>query len=122
MRRPAVLVLTLAACGGGGAGDDGVSTEYTRLIGRSWSVPAGNFDTYKCTRIEIPEDMYVTSFRSASPQGSHHSVLTIARSDTLQMGDYDCSVTALDLQMVYASGVGTDDLTFPEGTAVRLRA
>jgi hypothetical protein len=124
MGRVVLSLMVLAACGGGGTGDDGDDTpaEFTRLIGRTWTVPAGNFDTYKCTRIQIPEDMYVTAFRSAAPQGSHHSVLTVARSDTLQLGDYDCSVGALDLQMLYAAGVGTDDLQFPPGVAVRLRA
>ena len=119
MRLAAVSVLTLAACGGGGSGDD-TPAEFTRLIGRTWSVPAGNFDTYKCTRIEVPEDMYVSAFRSQAPIGSHHSVLTISRADNLQMGDYDCGVSALDLQMLYAGGIGTDDLAFPEGLAVRL--
>jgi hypothetical protein len=122
MRRlAAVSVLTLAACGGGGSGDD-TPEEFTRLIGRTWAVPAGNFDTYKCTRIRIPEDMYVTAFRSQAPVGSHHSVLTMSRANNLTMGDYDCDVGALDLQMLYAGGIGTDDLAFPEGLAVRLNA
>jgi len=119
---PVIGLLVLAACGGGGSTGDDTPTEFTRLIGRTWTVPAGNFDTYKCTRIQIPEDMYVTAFRTQAPLGSHHAVLTIARADDLQLGDYDCSVGTLDLQMLYASGVGTDDLVFPEGVAVRLRA
>lgn len=123
MRRVVLLLVVFAACGGNGPdpGDD-TPAEFTRLIGRSWTVPAGNFDTYKCVRIQIPEDMYVTAFRSEAPTGSHHAVLTIARADDLQMGDYDCSVSSLDLQMLYASGIGTSDLTFPDGVAVRLRA
>jgi hypothetical protein len=120
--RAATVVCVLTACGGGAGTGDDTPQEYTRLIGRTWSVPAGDFDSYKCIRIQIPEDIYVTSFRSLAPAGSHHSVLTIARADNLQMGEYDCSVTSLDLQMLYAAGIGTDDLTFPEGTAVRLRA
>src|SRR5262245_28721658 len=109
MRLPLVLVILVAACGSGG-GDtpdavDDTPSEFTRLIGRTWTVPAGNFDTYKCIRIQVPEDMYVTSFRTVAPPGSHHAVLTISRADNLTLGEYDCSVAALDLQMLYASGV-----------------
>ena len=121
MRRWLLVFLSLTgACGGSGEGDDAPS-DWTPLIGRSWSVPSGTLDEYRCVRIEIPETIFVTGFRSVAPPGSHHAVLTRTRSST-QLGEYDCSVGALDLEMLYASGIGTDDLQFPEGVAVRLTA
>jgi hypothetical protein len=123
-----VCAAILAACTGGGAddtaddGDDGddAPSDYARLIGRTWSVPAGSYDVYKCIRIPVTEEMYVTGFRSDAPVGSHHSVLTVSRADGLTQGEYDCGVATLDLQMIYAAGIGTSDFELPDGVAVRL--
>jgi hypothetical protein len=118
-----IFVTILAACGGGGGGepDAGATpSEYARLIGRTWSVPAGSYDVYKCVRIPITEPVYVTAFRSDAPLGSHHSVLTVSRADGLPQGEYDCDVSTLDLNMVYAAGIGTSDFELPAGVAVRL--
>jgi hypothetical protein len=82
-----------------------------------------NSDTegYRCIRAQVPEDMWITSFRSLSPTGTHHTVLTISTTST-QLGEYDCTAGSLDNQMLYAAGVGTDDNTFPPGVAIRLTA
>ena len=39
-----------------------------------------------------------------------------------QTGDYDCSAGTLDNEMLYAAGVGTDDLDFPPGVAMHIAA
>lgn len=129
--RHVVLVsfLVLAACGGNGSnpGDDQPDADagqpdaddaWTPLIGRSWNVPAGVFDVYRCTRIMITEDTYIAGFRSQAPLGSHHAVLTTSTTNPGQLGDYDCGVQTVDYHMLYASGVGTDDLVFPDGVGV----
>ncbi len=124
------------ACGGGdpatadaggpgdvdaaGAADAAIPEGWTQLIGRTWSLPAGQPDTYKCIRIQLAEDLFIAGFRSQAPLGSHHAVVTLA--DGGALGEYDCQVGSLDTQMLYASGVGTDDLLFPDGVAMRLRA
>jgi hypothetical protein len=132
-----VSILALAAaCGGGGNpgddGDDGGTADaappdannegWTRLIGRTWDIPAGVNDVYKCIRIQVDQDIYVTGFRSQAPLGSHHAVLTFATSNPGQLGEYDCSVGTLDFRMLYASGVGTDDLVFPDDVGVHIAA
>jgi hypothetical protein len=66
------------------------------------------------------QDTYVSAFRSVAPQGTHHAVLTI--SDTGTDGEYDCNSGNLDSRMLYSSGVGTDDLMFPSGVAIKLKA
>jgi hypothetical protein len=129
-----ILVFGLGACGGGGGTNDDepdpdASTapdagpgDWTRLIGRSWTIPAGVNDIYRCTRVRVEQDTYVQGFRSVAPTGSHHAVLTVADSNPGQLGDYNCAVGSLDLKMLYASGVGTDDLLFPDDVGVLIPA
>jgi hypothetical protein len=137
--RKLVLLLSafaIAACGSSGSSPPGDDTsgddtpapdappaigDWTNLIGRGWMVPAGSADTYRCTRIMVTQDMWVTGFRAVAPTGTHHTVVTISTNGS-QLGDYDCSVGSLDFQMLYASGVGTDDLMFPTGVAMKVKA
>jgi len=131
MKRVATAIaLTLVACGGGNStpGDDVVDVDagvtpggFVELIGRDWEVPPGSADTYKCRRIMITEDMWISGFRAIAPTGTHHTVVTFSNNSTM-LGDYDCSVGSLDIQMLYAAGVGTDELMFPPGVGMKLRA
>jgi hypothetical protein len=100
--------------------DSGIPADFQMLISRSWTMPSDT-EGYKCVRVQVPSDMWVTAFRSLSPVGTHHSVLTISTSST-QTGDYDCGAGSLDNQMLYAAGVGTDDNAFPDGVAIHLAA
>jgi hypothetical protein len=133
----AIIATGLCACGkdiasGGGADapaaidapapfDGPTADGWTPLIARSWDLAPGATNTYKCTRIKVANDMWVAGFRAHSPTGTHHSVLTISTSST-QTGDYDCSAGSLDNEMLYAAGVGTDDLNFPPGVAMHIAA
>lgn len=100
--------------------DASVPPGFQMLISRSWTMDQGT-QGYKCVRIQVPSDMWVTAFRSLAPIGTHHSVLTISTTST-QLGDYDCGPGTLDNQMLYAAGVGTDDNEFPPGVAIHLAA
>jgi hypothetical protein len=128
MRKPpfAALFVILVGCGGGGEDPPAVdapppATGWGPLIGRSWTVPAGSADTYKCIRIAITEDMWISGFRAIAPLGTHHTVITLSNNGS-QLGEYDCSVGSLDIQMLYASGVGTEELNFPDGVAMKIKA
>ena len=103
-----------------GGSDSGTAGDFQMLISRSWTM-ASDTQGYKCVRIQVPSDMWVTAFRSMSPVGTHHTVLTISTSST-QTGEYDCTAGSLDNQMLYAAGVGTDDNAFPPGVAIHLTA
>jgi len=133
----ALIVAAAAACGGGGnngnpdaAGSgspdaamgspDANMAGWTKLIGRSWSLVAGQTDTYKCVRITIPQDMYITAFKAVAPEGTHHTVVTMSPSGT--DGEYDCMAGNLDLNMLFASGVGTDMMEFPAGVGIKVPA
>jgi hypothetical protein len=111
-----------ARTGGGADAIDGPTSDgWTPLIARSWTLAPGATNTYKCTRIKVANDMWIAGFRAASPIGTHHSVLTISTTNTAT-GDYDCTAGSLDTQMLYAAGVGTDDLMFPAGVAMHITA
>jgi hypothetical protein len=135
MRAWVAAVLVLVACGsskspanpdsgngsGADAATDGNNNGWTTLISRTWDLGSG-METYKCRRIQIPTEMWISGFRAMSPVGTHHEVLTISTSGSSQTGDYDCSAGSLDPQMLYAAGVNTDDLVFPAGEAVHVPA
>jgi hypothetical protein len=112
---------TLDAAGSGSNVDAAVPAGWTVLISRPWSLPP-NLEGYKCRRIQVPEDMWISAFRVMAPTGTHHEVVTILPSGAT--GDYDCNAGtgALTNQMLYAAGVGTDDLAFPPGVAIHLAA
>lgn len=109
----------------GGTPDVQVPDGYTKLIGRTWTLQAGQLDIYRCVRVTIPTDMYITSIMSQAPLGTHHTVLSIA--DGFggaggPDGEQDCNVNTLGLHMLYASGVGTSPLDFPENVGIKIAA
>ena len=94
---------------------------YTKLIGRSWSLKVGEQDIYRCVRLTVPEDMYVTSIIAQAPPGTHHTVLSIASGMAAGAdGEQDCSVQTLGTHMLYASGVGTSPLDFPADVGLKI--
>ncbi|CAN5833256.1 hypothetical protein BH11MYX2_BH11MYX2_24560 [soil metagenome] len=148
----ALALLALAACGTQGSpgtnGDDQPGTDagsnsgsdggsdggsegsfvppagYTRLLGRTWSLAAGETDTYKCVRVTLTEDTYLTNIIAHAPNGSHHAVLSIAGANNTSGadGEYNCNVGANGMVMLFASGVGTSPLDFPAGVGVKIAA
>ena len=136
-----VAVLCAIGCGGdegGGGGADAPKAidapgtqpdafvppaDYTKLIGGSWSLAAGQLDTYRCVRLTIAADTYITNIVAQAPPQSHHTVLSISSSRTAGPdGEYACDVGELGMQMLYASGLGTSPLDFPAGVSVRIPA
>ncbi len=141
MRQFAVLLAVFAVgCGSDGSsnsGDDGPPIDapagtpdapplpagYTKLVGRTWSLPAGATDTYRCIRYTVPADTYITNITAQAPSGTHHTVLSISASNVAGPdGEYDCSVGTIGRPMIYASGVGTDPLDFPTNVGLKIPA
>lgn len=129
-------IAAAAGCGGDGPSNPGdpdaagppidaeVPAGYTRLVGRTWSLAAGQSDTYRCVRMTMTQDVYITGFRAQAPQGTHHTVLSIANTSSTMGpdGEYDCAVGTLGLKMLYASGVGTAEYNFPDGVGIKVSA
>lgn len=136
-----LVAATAVGCGSdgnpGGGGDDAppppdsmgtpdtppLPDGYTRLIGRTWSLQAGAQDVYRCVRLTIPQDMYITSIMAQAPLGTHHTVLSIVTSSSPD-GEQDCfaSTGVLGAVMLYASGVGTSPLDFPSNVGIKIAA
>lgn len=96
---------------------------YTKLIGRTWSIPAGGRDIYKCVRITVPTEMYITDIIAQAPLGTHHTVLSIASGNAAGAdGEQDCAVSTIGRNMMYASGVGTDPFSFPTDVGLKIPA
>ena len=111
------------APGGGNADAYIPPSDYTKLIGRTWSVPGAGHDIYKCVRLTIPTEMYITDIIAQAPNGTHHTVLSIASGNAAGPdGEQDCSVGTLGRTMLYASGVGTDAFSFPQGVGLKVAA
>jgi len=100
--------------------DAAIPAGYEMLISRPWTMASDN-EGYKCIRTQVANDMWISAFRSLSPAGTHHSVLTI--SDTASTtGEYDCTSLTPDPRMLYAAGVQTDDNELPAGVAIHVAA
>ncbi|MEZ4402188.1 MAG: hypothetical protein R3B06_19330 [Kofleriaceae bacterium] len=135
-----LAALAAAACGsdgGGGGGGDidaapdvvdaavdaAVPQGFTRLVGRSWSLPPGASDTYRCVRLTLPTAVTVSEIMAQSPLGTHHTVLSIASGSSAGAdGEFNCSAGDLGMVMLYASGVGTSPLVFPAGVGMTIPA
>lgn len=131
-----VLALTPACGSDGGSGADASNNPnvdgstnptvdastggFVELIAADFTIPAGE-ELYRCARITVTEDVYISSFRALSPLGTHHTVTTIDTSGAAD-GEFPCSANTLSDQMIYASGVGTDVLEFPAGVAMKVSA
>ncbi|MDB4962056.1 MAG: hypothetical protein JWP01_2055 [Myxococcales bacterium] len=97
--------------------------DFTKLIGRTWTLAGGQLDTYVCMRATVAADTYITNIVAQAPSGTHHTVLSIATGNVAGPdGEYDCDVGELGTQMLYASGVGTSPLDFPTGVGVKIAA
>ncbi len=121
-RFASLLLILLAACGGGDStGADGGEPatdandtpsvdaneeSWAPLVMGSWTLPAGGEDTSDTHQIVLDRDIYIGAIRPIEPIGTHHTVLSIAGGSGV----------------VYASGVGTNAVTFPEGVGLKLAA
>jgi hypothetical protein len=109
------------------AADEGLVSDYLAdagdgwksLIQAHWILPA-NSEQYRCARLTATEDVAVHSFRTVSPLGTHHTVLTMTREPTEPDGLTVCNVSTNARSMLSGSGVGTNDYTLDDGVAVVL--
>ena len=115
MRTFALAVVCLfAACGNDGgspsgspdAPGGGVGT-WTTLIQKGWTLPPGGENTSDLQIETIDHTMVIGGIRPLAPTGTHHTLLFKGLSGT---------------NAIYASGVGTNELMFPPGKAMKIDA
>ncbi|MBX3157786.1 MAG: hypothetical protein KF773_17590 [Deltaproteobacteria bacterium] len=118
------------ACGGSPAnpGDDDDSPDappavdpegFQKLMEGDWQLGPGE-EGYFCVYVTVPRDLYVKSFRPLTPPGTHHTVLTRYTGASPADGTVRCSVGTNGQSMIYGSGVGAPDFSFPEGVGLHL--
>lgn len=94
-----------AASTGAGGGD---ALDWTPLLTGEWQLDTGEEITSQFFTITAERDILVGAIRPIAPLGTHHTVLALGGFTT---GNY-----------IYASGVDTNELVFPEGVGLRIPA
>jgi len=94
--------------GGGGSGVGGDAGQWTPIITADWELLPGSEKTSDVHTVTLDHDIYVGAIRPIAPVGTHHTVLAI--------GDLGAG------NVIYASGVGTNPLVFPDGIGLKLPA
>lgn len=108
MRQTRLLVLVmLAACGM--SDPENATPNWSPLITKSWSLAPGGEKTDDLAIITLDRDVYVGGIRPIAPPGTHHTL--VSRGESIASPN-----------IIYASGVGTNELMFPAGTGLKLTA
>jgi hypothetical protein len=94
---------------------------FQTLLAGDWSLPPGG-EGYFCVYATVPRDIYIKGFRPLNPPGTHHSVLTLYSGASPADGVVPCNVGTNGQSMIYGSGVGATDFTFPDGVGLHLVA
>ena len=119
-----VLSFGSVGCGNnnGQTGSDAGVSFTEPLVERSWTLPAG-LETYKCKGLVAVQDLYIKGFRAHTDPALARMTVTV--SDMVgTIGDYDCGPADgfFSSRMIYAAGPGVNDVHFPAGNGVVVRA
>jgi hypothetical protein len=97
------------ACGGGSGepSPDAAPSGWQPLITKGWQLVPGGEKTSDLQIDTTERDLVIGGLRPLAPIGTHHTVLFRGATGT---------------NMIYASGVGTNELMFPPGKALRIPA
>jgi hypothetical protein len=94
------------------------------LISRSWTQAASS-ESYQCREVQATADLYLTGFHPTLPPGQFRMwVVTSDAATNATPGDFACAsttITASGNRLIYAAGMGTNDIQFPSGAGVRIR-
>jgi hypothetical protein len=95
---------------------------WAALIGRSSTLEAQT-EAYRCTRVVVPADQYITGFRTVAGPALRLAYVEIPPDNALPLGDFDCSLSTISQSKpIYAAATGTDDFLFPAGTGIHVPA
>jgi hypothetical protein len=108
-------------------GDDGSDVTpdsgdtFKVLVERDWSLGATQPEDRQCRWVKITEDMYIVGFHAEAPAGTHHAMVTMT-STPQTTGNYHCDALKNETTLVYAGGIGVEDLMLPPGVAFKIPA
>ncbi|NUP05446.1 MAG: hypothetical protein HOW73_05225 [Polyangiaceae bacterium] len=97
---------SVADGGSGTGGQDNL--DWQTLITGEWDLAPGGEITSDIHTITADRDIYVGAIRPIAPPGTHHTVLALGNLGTGNI--------------IYASGVNTNALVFPEGVGLKIPA
>jgi hypothetical protein len=109
----------------------GSGGQFETLMDYEWTVDPG-VEAYYCGYRTLTEDLYISDFRPIVPEGTHHVVLGYqnpahdegyfpAVEGVPPTADVCTGVTFGDV-FAFAATVGTEELSMPEGVAVKIPA
>ena len=119
-----VLPLIAAACSSDGTSraEPEAQSEWQELIAGDWHLDAGAED-YQCVRLTLTDDVLVAGFKPLGLEGMHHTTLTLddpsADDGIFRCGEFQ---GALDEMGIWATGVNTNPVEFPEAVGMVLPA
>jgi hypothetical protein len=100
---------------------DDPKVAWESLITAEWNI-GPNQERYFCQRTTLKEDVYLGAIRAVNPLGTHHTALTAEPGEATEPdGLTECN-SALSPQGIFGSGVGTNEVFYPDGVGLRLRA
>ncbi len=94
--------------------------DFEVLLDGSWEIPVGT-EFYKCVRLTVAEDTYISSFRAIGPVGTHHTVVSVGPPNAPD-GITTCGANDNHPSMIFGSGIGPAEFHFPEGVGVKIPA
>ena len=110
MRASTLAIVLCVACGGGGSDEpspDANAGGWQPLIEKGWTLAPGGEKTSDLQLDNLDRDVVIGGLRPLAPVGTHHTLLFKGANGT---------------NVIYASGVGTNELMFPAGKALRIPA
>ena len=107
--RAVTLAIVLGACGSSGSGEPGPDAGggWQPLIAKGWTLSPGGEKTSDIQLERLEHEVVIGGIRPLAPTGTHHTLLFRGANGT---------------NAIYASGVGTNELMFPPGKAMRIPA
>jgi len=92
---------------------------WVNLVSQSWSLEPGT-EGYWCQRVTVAEDFWVSGMRAVAPSGTHHT--TLGKDSGGPDGTFRCGGFSTGSELLFGSGVGTDEVELPSGLAIKVTA
>lgn len=125
MRSPCLAATAVLLLVGGcfdDMSDPPVDDGFENLITRDWELKPSE-QKYWCIRKTVTEDIYISSFQSMAPPGTHHTILSAGYAPLSEDGVTECiSDTHNFERLLFESSSSTDRLQMPDGVGAKISA